>query len=351
MEDSKQTPLLSPHQLQQDLPITMVQREFIAKSRDTIKQILNGTDSRLLLIAGPCSIHDRTAALEYAIRLKELALEVSDTFFIVMRFYTEKSRSSLGWKGMLYDPDLNGTDNISAGLIETRRLLLELATMEVPAAAELLDPLSAPYYSSLLSWGCIGARTAESQTHRLMASGLCLPIGFKNNTSGSLESAINGALVASQPHTFIGLTESGQVGILHTKGNSESHITLRGGDSSSNYDEHSIKQALEGLKRVNLPLRVIIDCSHDNSRRNPANQPLVFKSVLKQFLDGNTHIRGLALESHLNAGNQPLRPGLLHYAVSITDPCLDWDTTAQLVREGCRTLRQGQFSPCAVGMV
>lgn len=349
MDYSEKTRLPTPSELQHDLPANQSQRGFIAKSRETIKQILNGSDRRLLLIVGPCSIHDREAALEYAARLKELASSVSDTFFVVMRFYSEKSRTSLGWKGILYDPDLDGSHNIPQGLRLTRQLLLDLASMEIPAAAELLDPLTAPYYSGLLSWGCIGARTAESQPHRLMASGLQLPVGFKNNTSGNIDAAVNGALVASLPHTFIGINDSGNLGILQTQGNPYAHVTLRGGENGSNYDPESVQKALSALSNAQQPLRLVIDCSHDNSRRNHTRQTSVFESVLKQVAEGNSYIRGLILESHLFSGNQPLVPGALRYAISITDPCLDWVSTCKLIEEGRARLQEVPANACASG--
>jgi 3-deoxy-7-phosphoheptulonate synthase len=346
---SEMKPLPSPSQLSKRLPTSLPQQQFISKSRDTIKQIIGGTDSRLLLVVGPCSIHDRKAALEYANRLKKLAETVSDTFFLVMRFYTEKSRTSLGWKGMLYDPNLDGSHDIEQGLSLTRELLQQLASLEIPAAAELLDPLAASYYSDLLSWGCIGARTTESQPHRLMASGLSFPVAFKNSTSGNIETAVNGALVASQPHVFLGMKDDGHIGMIGSRGNPDAHVTLRGGEKAPNYDAASIQRTLDSLKKAGLPQRLIIDCSHDNSRRNPNNQSDVFEATLKHVSDGNTHIRGLILESHINAGNQPHATTPLQYAVSITDPCIDWATTEDLIERGCRQMQNtsSQFATLA----
>lgn len=346
MDDSLKTMLPSPLELSNQLPVTLSQRKFIAKSRDTIKRILNGTDPRLLIIVGPCSIHDPYAALEYANQLKELSYKVSDSFFLVMRCYTEKSRTSLGWKGLLYDPHLDGSYHIINGLTSTRQILLELCSLELPAAAELLNPFTAPYYSDLLSWGCIGARTTESQPHRLMASGLPMPISFKNNTSGNIESAVNGALVASLPHTFISMQNNGQMGITKTDGNPDSHITLRGGDSGPNFDPASIEYAIKSIEKAKIPLRLIIDCSHGNSRRNFYQQKEVFESILKQSIQGNKAIKGVILESHLFAGNQPLLPGKLQYAVSITDPCLDWTSTSQLILEGSNLLKEPFQTNC-----
>lgn len=340
MDYSEKTLLPTPLELQHELAESQSQREFIAKSRETIKQILNGSDPRLMLIVGPCSIHDPLAAIEYAHKLKDLAHVVSDCFFIVMRFYTEKSRTSRGWKGMLYDPNLDGSHQITTGLRLTRKLLLELATLQIPAAAELLDPFTAPYFSNLLSWGCIGARTCESQPHRLMASGLPFPVAFKNSTSGNIQAAVNGALVASLSHPSIAIQKNGRLGMVQTNGNVDAHVTLRGGIGASNYDPTSIQFTLDALKKAHLPLRMLIDCSHDNSRGNPAQQPVVFQSVLNQIIEGNPYIRGLILESHLFSGNQPFVPSALRYAVSITDPCLDWTSTCQLIQEGQRILKQ-----------
>lgn len=342
MDNLNSTGLPSPLKIRQILAMTEQQRSFIAKSRDTIKQILNGVDSRQLLIVGPCSIHDSGAAIEYAESLKKLSDAVSDSFYIIMRVYTEKSRTSLGWRGMLYDPDLDGSHDIAKGIETTRSLLLKLTTLEIPTAGELLDPFSVPYYSELLSWGCIGARTAESQQHRLIASGLPLPVGIKNNTSGCVKAAINGVLVAAEPHTFINIQDDGTVGISHTQGNPDAHVVLRGGSGSPNYDAISIRSTLDQLEKAGQPRRVIIDCSHDNSRRDHEAQNAVFESVLEQIVEGNNSIRGLILESHINGGCQSLNASPLRYAVSITDPCLDWPATIKLIEKGCLKIKQSK---------
>lgn len=346
MDESEKNHLPTPLELQQELPISESQESFIAKSRETIKQILNGEDPRLLLIVGPCSIHDPQSAIEYAQRLKNLAEEVSDSFFLIMRFYTEKSRTSLGWKGLLYDPDLDGTQKIVRGLTLTRKLLLALAELQIPAAAELLDPSCSLYYCQLLSWGCIGARTAESQPHRIMASGLSIPIGFKNGTSGKVDVAINGVLVASQPHKYIGLDEDGRLKVIQTKGNPDAHVVLRGSDAAPNYEAPSIEFTLESLKRANLPQKLIIDCSHGNSRRSHMHQIDVFQSIINQSLDGAAAIRGLIIESHLHSGNQSLLSKNLKYAVSVTDPCLDWPETEKLIRQGALQLARAKGEVC-----
>lgn len=336
VKSTRTAPLPAPAELIKNLPIQLAQEHFISQARQEIKKILLGENPRLLLIVGPCSIHDLKAAKEFAQRLKELSEQISDIFYVVMRVYFEKPRTALGWKGLLYDPHLDGSNNITAGLKLTRQLLLDLACMEVPAAAEFLDPLSSCYFGDLISWGCIGARTASSQTHRQMASGLPMPVAFKNSTDGNLDIAINGIIAASEPHTFIGINELGCVSAIHTHGNPDTHIVLRGGESSANYDPQSLSLVADRLKKANLPLRLLIDCSHDNSRRKHEQQCVVFQSCIHQFLDGNKNIRGVILESHLFGGNQQLTANLadLRYAVSLTDPCLDWETTKELIEWG-----------------
>jgi 3-deoxy-7-phosphoheptulonate synthase len=328
--------LHTPEELWTLFPLPHKQREFIEQSRAQIVDILNQDDPRLLLIVGPCSIHDLHAAREYAIKLRSLSEDISDLFHVIMRVYYEKPRTTTGWKGFLYDPYLDGTHAISDGLYLTRKLLLELAHLSVPVAAEILEPSSAQYFSDLLSWGCVGARTSESQIHRQMASGMPIPIAFKNTTSGNIEIAIHGALSASLPQTFIGHDEFGRLITKRTQGNPDGHIVLRGGDAKPNYDPESISKALLLLKNEGLPPRLIVDCSHDNSRRKHEEQVTVFESVIHQVLEGETGIRGLILESHLNAGNQRLTedPKQLKYAVSLTDPCMDWETTERLIRWG-----------------
>jgi 3-deoxy-7-phosphoheptulonate synthase len=299
-----------------------------------ITRILEGKDARLLLIVGPCSIHDSESAKEYAVKLKELSHEVSDQFFLVMRTYFEKPRSILGWKGFLNDPDLNNTNDIARGLELTRKLLVELLQLKVPMAAEFLEPTSCAYFDDLISWGCIGARTSTSQIHRQMASGLPMPVAFKNTTEGNIEAAIHGIVSCAQTHAYIGINQNGLATILNTTGNSHGHLVLRGSDSETNYDPESISHALHSLKKACLPSRVLIDCSHGNSRRRYEQQYHVFQSVMSQIMEGNHAIRGMLLESHLYAGNQQITHDStsLKYAVSITDPCLDWSTTENLIQ-------------------
>jgi 3-deoxy-7-phosphoheptulonate synthase len=327
-------PLLTPHALKREFPTTEAQQNFVNQSRAQVKNILDGTDPRILLIVGPCSIHDLSAAREYALKLSQLSKSVSDTFLLVMRCYMEKPRTALGWKGMLYDPHLDGSNDINTGLRWSRELLMTLANLQVPVGTEFLDPLAAAYLEDLISWGCIGARTTSSQTHRQIASGLEIPIAFKNNTDGNYEVAIGGILSAAHPQTYIGINNDGQAAILHTKGNSDCHIALRGGESKTNYDPESIEEVLKRLAHFSLPSRLIIDCSHDNSRRKHQQQSVVFQSVIGQIVEGHANIRGLILESHLFEGNQSFTTdrSQLQYAVSLTDPCLDWETTEKLIR-------------------
>jgi 3-deoxy-7-phosphoheptulonate synthase len=325
--------LPSPQQFLDELPLLAPQEKFIDTSRKAITQILSGQDPRLLLITGPCSIHDFDSAKEYALKLKALSMQVSDSFLIVMRAYFEKPRTSTGWKGLLYDPYLDGTNSISHGLRMTRQLLLELAKLEIPVASELLEPLSCYYLSDLISWVCVGARTAESQVHRQMASGLSMPVAFKNTTSGNIGIAVNAIIAAGIPHSFIGLNSDGQAAAVHTSGNPHCHLVLRGGEQRSNYDPASISSAVEKLEKHRLSPKIIIDCSHDNSRNNHEQQPVVFEAVLQQIIQGERAIRGMILESHLNAGNQsiPKDRSKLRYAVSLTDSCLDWASTERLI--------------------
>lgn len=335
--------------LKTQLPLPPAQHLFIEESRQTIRSILNGTDPRLLLIVGPCSIHDTLSAKDFATRLFQLAQSVSSQFFLVMRVYCEKPRTSFGWKGFLYDPFLDGSHAMQLGIEWTRQLLLELATLGVPAATEFLDPLTAFYYDDLIAWGSIGARTASSQTHRNLASALSMPIGFKNGIAGNVSAAINGILAASHPHTFMRISDQGQPTMIRTTGNPDVHIVLRGGELGPNYDPSSVSAALNRLEDVKLPPRLLIDCAHHNSGKKHDKQLHVFQSVIHQILEGNANIRGLMFESHLQAGNQTLasHPDQLQYGVSITDPCLDWQSTAHLIQWGAEIL-QRQLSVQAI---
>ncbi len=335
------TALNSPKVIKKQFPISLQQETFIAKTRRDIVNILNGQDPRLLLIVGPCSIHDVAAAYEYATKLNQLAKEVSNSFLIVMRTYFEKPRTTIGWKGMLYDPHLNKSNDIPAGIRQARMLLIALAEMGLPTATEFLDPVTSYFIGDLISWACIGARTAESQIHRQFASGLPMPVAFKNNTAGNIETAINSVVAATHPHTFFGIDEEGFLSIKETQGNPHAHIALRGGEKQPNYDQNSIALTLKLLKHAQLPQRVIIDCSHDNSLRQHEKQIDVFQSVVNQYLEGTKEIRGVAFESHLFSGNQNLNDNhtCLQYAVSLTDPCLDWNSTEKLIRWGDSVLK------------
>lgn len=329
-------------ELKEQLLLNSSQKEFIQNSRTSVEQILKGLDPRFLLIAGPCSIHDIEQAKEFAMNLKELDPEILSQFFVVMRVYCEKPRTKTGWKGFLYDPYLNGSNQIKHGIEETRRLLLDLAHLGVPTATEFLDPITAFYFDDLITWGSIGARTSSSQTHRQMASGLQMPIGMKNGIAGNVSAAINAVIAASHPHTYVGINENGFKSIIHTKGNSNAHVVLRGGESGPNFDPRSISSAINKLQKAKLAPRLVIDCSHHNSDKQFYNQPDVFRSVIEQVVEGNTSIRGCMLESHLFSGNQHLTldPSHLEYGVSITDSCLDWKTTHQLLLSGARLLAQ-----------
>lgn len=325
--------LVSPYKLKQKWPLTANHLEFVHHSRQQIKNILDGVDSRLLLIVGPCSIHDIEAAKEYAIKLRQLADNISRSFFLVMRAYFEKPRTALGWKGLLHDPHLNGSHDMDAGLNFSRELLLFLADLGMPAATEFLDPITSHYLGDLISWACIGARTSESQIHRQCASGLPMPVAFKNSTSGNVDVAINGILAASCAHSFFGINEQGSMSVIRTKGNRHAHIALRGGESKPNYDADSIAYTIERLKKNHLPQHVVVDCAHDNSSRVYSRQIPVFQSVIHQYIQGNAAIKGLSLESNLHAGQQSLvmDKSRLRYGVSITDPCLDWLMTEELL--------------------
>lgn len=336
--------LPSPNEIKKQITIQQETRFFIENSRSEISAILNGQDSRLLLVVGPCSIHSIDEAKEYAKKIQSLQQKVKDHFFILMRVYFAKSRTALGWKGFLFDPDLNHTCDVKKGITQTRELLAFLAEHEVPVATEFLDPLSVHYFEDLISWGCIGARTSESQTHRELASGLNMPVGFKNNTNGSIKIAVNGVCTSRESHTFLGIDDEGFIAKITTKGNPNCHIVMRGGDSGTNYDPESIAKALELLKKHSLVDKVMIDCSHGNSKSNHNNQIIVFESLINQIIEGNTNISGLILESYHHEGKQNLESYFtnspLKYGISITDPCINWETTEKLILWGYKKLQK-----------
>lgn len=321
-------PLVAPAELRATLPLSDRSAQFIAQTRRAIEAILEGRDGRRLAIVGPCSIHDPKAALEYARRLAPLRERLADRLLICMRVYFEKPRTTVGWKGLINDPHMDGRCDVATGLLRARALLLQLADMGMPTATETLDPVSPQYLSDLISWTAIGARTTESQTHREMASGLSMPVGFKNGTDGGLTVALNAMQASRASHSFIGIDEAGQVGVVRTAGNHATHVVLRGGSGGPNYCETDVRAAAERLGAAGLSPRVLIDCSHANSSKRHENQPRVLEDVAQQLERGGQAILGVMLESHLVAGRQDYRPGEpLTYGQSITDACIDFPTT------------------------
>lgn len=327
--------LITPAELKQDIPLTEAATDTIIAGRHTVMDILDRKDHRLFLVVGPCSIHDVDAAKDYAKRLQALAEEVSDTLYLVMRVYFEKPRTTVGWKGLINDPHINDTFKIEEGLHIARQLLVDLSEIGLPLATEALDPISPQYLSELISWYAIGARTTESQTHREMSSGLSSAVGFKNGTDGSLDVATNALLSVLSPHSFLGINQEGQVAIINTTGNPYGHIVLRGGNGKPNYDSVSVALAEKALEKAGASKNIMVDCSHANSNKDPALQPLVMENVTNQILEGNQSIIGLMVESNLNWGNQKIPANLddLEYGVSITDACIDWETTEKSIRE------------------
>ncbi|HEY9611298.1 3-deoxy-7-phosphoheptulonate synthase, partial [Allocoleopsis sp.] len=325
--------LITPVEIKSQVPLTDLAEITVLKSRQELEAILDGKDQRKFLVVGPCSIHDVQAAEDYAKRLKTLAERVKDKLLLVMRVYFEKPRTTVGWKGLINDPDLDDSFHIEKGLIMARELLIKIAELGLPTATEALDPIVPQYISDLISWTAIGARTTESQTHREMASGLSMPVGFKNSTDGSIQVALNALQSAREPHHFLGINEEGQVSIFRTTGNAYGHIILRGGDRKPNFDADSVKLAEEKLEAAQLPCKIVIDCSHGNSKKNHKLQGSVFENVIHQILDGNTSIVGMMLESNLYEGNQPIPSNReeLKYGVSVTDKCIDWEETEKIV--------------------
>ncbi|WP_312244002.1 3-deoxy-7-phosphoheptulonate synthase [Stutzerimonas nitrititolerans] len=325
--------LITPEQLKHELPLTASALQTVSQGRQVVRDILDGKDHRLFIVVGPCSIHDLKAAREYAERLKVLAEKVSDSLFLVMRVYFEKPRTTVGWKGLINDPFMDDSFKIQDGLHIGRKLLLELAEMGLPTATEALDPISPQYLQDLISWSAIGARTTESQTHREMASGLSSAVGFKNGTDGSLTVAINALQSVSSPHRFLGINQAGGVSIVTTKGNSYGHVVLRGGNGKPNYDSVSVALCEQELGKASIRPNIMVDCSHANSNKDPALQPLVMENVANQIVEGNQSIIGLMVESHLGWGNQsiPKDRSELRYGISVTDACIDWDTTEKAV--------------------
>ncbi|MGK9064997.1 3-deoxy-7-phosphoheptulonate synthase [Stutzerimonas chloritidismutans] len=331
-------PLPSPALLRQRLPLSDALAQRIAADRDAIRAVLDGRDSRLLVVVGPCSLHDPKAALEYADRLAGLAPQVADQLLLVMRAYVEKPRTTVGWKGLAYDPHLNGSDDIAEGLSVARRLMLAIIERGLPVATELLQPLVAGYLDDLLAWAAIGARTSESQIHRELVSGLGMPVGFKNGTDGSLGIACDAMRSAAHPHSHFGIDDLGHPAVVSTCGNPDTHLVLRGGHAGPNHDAASVAEARSALQRQGIEPRILVDCSHANSGKDPLRQPEVLKAVLEQRLTGDDSLRGVMLESHLFDGCQALGTAL-RYGVSITDGCLGWALTERTLLDAADRLR------------
>lgn len=326
--------LPSPQEIHDRQPVSEAAARTVLAGRRALQAILDRRDSRLFVVVGPCSIHDPDAALEYARRLRRLADEVRETLFLVMRVYFEKPRTALGWKGFINDPFMDDSFRIDQGLVRGRALLMELAEMGLPTGSEALDPICPQYLAELIAWYAIGARTTESQTHREMASGLSTPVGFKNGTDGGLDVAINAIRSAAQPHGFLGVNAAGRTSVIRSRGNRYGHLVLRGGAERPNYDTVSVRLAEDALAKAKLPLNIVVDCSHANAMKDHRLQPLVFRDCLHQIVEGNRSIVGMMVESNLEAGNQaiPEDRTRLRYGVSVTDPCIDWATSEDLLR-------------------
>ncbi|WP_095143321.1 MULTISPECIES: 3-deoxy-7-phosphoheptulonate synthase [unclassified Pseudomonas] len=331
--------LPSSLQLKQQLPLNNALTAQVAAHRQAVRAILQGEDSRLLVVVGPCSIHDPQSALEYAEKLARLATDVSGEMLIVMRAYVEKPRTTVGWKGLAYDPRLDGSDDMVGGLTLSRELMREMLRLGLPIATELLQPMAASYFDDLLSWVAIGARTTESQIHREMASGLGIPVGFKNGTDGGVGVATDAMRSAAHPHRHFGVDSQGHPAIIQTQGNPDTHLVLRGGHRGPNYDRQNVAHLQADLQTLKMASRIMVDCSHANSGKDPLRQPVVFNDVLEQRLNGNRALIGMMIEGHLFEGCQPLSPSL-RYGVSVTDGCLGWDATEQLLRSASLRLRE-----------
>ena len=327
--------LINPNDLKAKMPISDTAAKAVMEGREVVRNILDGKDHRLFVVIGPCSIHDTEAAIEYGKRLKELQEKVKDSLYLVMRVYFEKPRTTVGWKGLINDPHMNDSFEIEEGLHIGRKLLLDLSELGLPLATEALDPISPQYMQDLIAWSAIGARTTESQTHREMSSGLSCAVGFKNGTDGGLEVATNALKSVSHPHNFLGINEDGQVSVVRTKGNQYAHVVLRGGGGKPNYDSVNVALTEQALDKAGLENNIMVDCSHANSSKDAALQPLVADNVANQILEGNKSIVGLMIESNLGWGNQSIPADLndLQYGVSVTDACIDWDATEKCMLE------------------
>ncbi len=336
------TPLIAPADLKQVLPLSEAAAEFVASSRKQIQDILWGRDPRMMVVVGPCSVHDPKAALEYAGLLAKLNEELKDQLLLVMRVYFEKPRTTIGWKGLINDPDLDGTHQISKGLGIARRLMLDITAMELPVATEMLDPITPQFMADTISWGAIGARTTESQTHREMSSGLSFPVGFKNGTDGSLQIAIDAMGAACHSHNFIGVNREGRISIVQTTGNPDVHMVLRGGNNHPNYQASDIAATMKKLEKAGIETSIMVDCSHANSRKDHTRQEAVMNDVMDQVANGNSNIGSMMIESFLKEGNQKMANKLedLTYGVSITDKCVNWETTERMLRHAHAKLKE-----------
>ncbi|PKN12954.1 MAG: 3-deoxy-7-phosphoheptulonate synthase [Deltaproteobacteria bacterium HGW-Deltaproteobacteria-4] len=341
------TPIIAPNDLKQVFPLSERGAAEVTRSREIIVDILNNRDPRLMAVIGPCSIHDPKAALEYAARLAKLSAEIGEQIYCVMRVYFEKPRTTIGWKGLINDPDLNGSHQISKGLGVARALLCALNALNIPIAGEMLDPITPHYLADLISWGAIGARTTESQTHREMASGLSFPVGFKNGTDGNLQIAVDAIKAARSAHSFIGINNEGQTSIVSTVGNPDVHIVLRGGNDAPNYSPEDIAKTTALLEKGGVSSAIMVDCSHANCYKDHNRQEEVLTSVIDQVIAGNPNIRAVMIESNLGDGSQSTSedPSQLLYGVSITDKCIGWETTERLLRTAARRLAEAGGRP------
>ncbi len=328
------TRLITPAQIKEQLPASDLALQTVLDGRDAARRILQGQDERMLVVVGPCSIHDPGAALDYATRLAALRRELSGRIEIIMRVYFEKPRTTVGWKGLINDPHLDDSCDLAHGIAIARKLLLDITALGLPSATEFLDPIIPQYIADLVSWSAIGARTTESQTHRELASGLSMPVGFKNGTDGSVQTAIDAMKSSRTPHSFLGIDQDGSTSIIKTTGNPNCHIVLRGGRDGANYAPGHVRAAATSLRKAGLPPAIMVDCSHANSGKDPARQPLVWQSILDQRRDGAGELIGAMIESNIEFGSQPTEggPASLRYGVSITDACLDWQSTEAILR-------------------
>lgn len=334
--------MISPRDLLQQIPMSEAANRTVVQGRAELIRVLAGEDPRMLAVVGPCSIHDEHAALEYAQKLQAVAEEIKSTTLVIMRVYFEKPRTVMGWKGLINDPGLDGSFDIETGLRRARNLLLKINELGMPAATEMLEPITPQYVADLVTWAAIGARTTESQTHRQMASGLSMPVGYKNGTDGNLEIAIQAMQAAQSPHSFLGIDTDGRTCVIHTTGNPYGHLILRGGRSGPNYDAQNVKAAADALTAAKLPPYLMVDCSHANSDKDYTKQAAVWCDAVAQRAAGNRHIVGLMLESNLVAGSQKLTKDLsqLKYGISITDGCIGWEQTEELLRDAHAKLKQ-----------